>query len=107
MQRGRVAFAQATEWRRGRVSFVNGTLDEIISYNARKMRVPRDALRTRHYRGQFNARDPESFIDYLRQDDGIEIVEIQGGPAVTPDSSDTKFSHRSGPRSISIRPSSI
>jgi ferric-dicitrate binding protein FerR (iron transport regulator) len=69
---------------------------EFISYNARKLRIHGDALRTRHYSGQFNARDPESFIDYLRQDDGIEIVDIQGGLVVTPHSSDTKFSHPRG-----------
>jgi hypothetical protein len=67
-----------------------------IGYNARKIHIHGDALRTRHYSGKFNARDPESFIDYLRQDDGIEIVDIQGGLVVTPHSSDTQFSHMSG-----------
>jgi transmembrane sensor len=77
MQRRALDVAQATAWRHGRVAFNGATLDEIVSefnrYNVRKIRIHGEALRERRYTGVFDARDPESFIDYLREDTGIEI----------------------------------
>jgi hypothetical protein len=35
------------------------------------IRVEGDSLRARPYSGRFNANDPQSLLDYLRQDESI------------------------------------
>jgi len=69
--------AQATAWRHGRIAFIGAPLSEIVAefnrYNVRKIRIHGEALRERRYSGAFDAHDPRSFIDFLREDTGIEI----------------------------------
>jgi len=38
-----------------------------------------DALRSRRYSGVFDAHDPSSFVDYLREDPNIEVEDGQNG----------------------------
>lgn len=68
---------QATAWRHGRLVFSDATLDDIVSefnrYNIRKIRIHGDELKERRYSGVFDARDPESFIQFLSEDQNIQI----------------------------------
>jgi transmembrane sensor len=79
IQRQRVDVGQATAWRQGRLVFSEATLEEIVSefnrYNARQIILVGDAHRTRRYSGVFDAADPQSFLEYLRRDDGGLAVE--------------------------------
>jgi transmembrane sensor len=83
IQKHPVDIAQATAWRHGRVVFSGATLEEIVAefnrYNLRKIQIHGDSLRQRRYSGMFDARDPESFIDYLREDREIAIDDSQDG----------------------------
>jgi transmembrane sensor len=79
IQRQRVDVGQATAWRQGRLVFSEATLEEIVSefnrYNVRQIILVGDAHRTRRYSGVFDAADPQSFLEYLRRDDGGLAVE--------------------------------
>lgn len=83
MQRRPANIPQATAWRHGRVAFLGSTLEEIITefnrYNLRKIQIHGESLRERRFSGVFDARDPESFIDFLREDKGIEIEDNKEG----------------------------
>jgi transmembrane sensor len=79
MQRQRVDVSQTTAWRQGRLVFSEATLEEIVSefnrYNARQIILVGDAHRARRYSGVFDATDPQSFLEYLRRDDGGLAIE--------------------------------
>jgi transmembrane sensor len=79
MQRQRVDVGEATAWRQGRLVFSEATLEEIVSefnrYNERQIVLVGDAHRMRRYSGVFDATDPQSFLEYLRRDDGGLVVE--------------------------------
>jgi len=77
MQRVPANLIQAIAWRHGRLSFNSATLAEIATefnrYNARRIVVYGDGLQHRRYTGIFDARDPESFIAYLRENKAITV----------------------------------
>jgi transmembrane sensor len=77
IERNTISIAQAVAWRQGRLSFSGATLAEIIAefnrYNTRKIILYGDSLGKHRYSGVFSARDPESFVAYLREDNGIEV----------------------------------
>ena len=79
MQRQRVDVSETTAWRQGRLVFSDATLEEIVSefnrYNERQIVLVGDAHRARRYSGVFDATDPQSFLEYLRRDDGGLVVE--------------------------------
>lgn len=79
MQRQHVDIRETTAWRRGRLVFSEATLEQIVSefnrYNERQIVLVGDAHRTRRYSGIFDATDPQSFLEYLRRDDGGLVVE--------------------------------
>jgi len=86
VQRQRVDMGQATAWRRGRLVFSNTTLEEIVSefnrYNARQIILVGDAHRGRRFSGVFDATDPQSFLEYLRRDDGGLAIQNDAGGLV-------------------------
>jgi transmembrane sensor len=81
IQRRQINVSQAIAWQKGRLSFDNATLEEVTSefnrYNVRKIQIHGDALRSRRYSGVFDAHDPGSFVDYLREDPRIEVEDGQ------------------------------
>ena len=84
LQRRHINVSQAIAWEKGRLSFDNATLEEVTSefnrYNVRKIQIHGgDALRSRRYSGVFDAHDPSSFVDYLREDPNIEVEDGQNG----------------------------
>lgn len=75
--------AAATAWRQRRLVFRSNPLSEIVSefnrYNrGTQILIEGEAVRARRYGGTFDADDPQSFIDFLRPDENLEIVARPG-----------------------------
>jgi transmembrane sensor len=70
--------AQLDSWRERHLTFSGDTLADIAAdfnrYNRKpQIRVEGAALQAKRYSGGFDADDPESLIEYLRQSDAIEV----------------------------------
>jgi transmembrane sensor len=68
----------AAAWRGHRLWFDNATLAEVAAefnrYNARKIQVGSDpALLKKRYTATFDAYDPESFVEALRDDPALVV----------------------------------
>ncbi len=75
--------AVATAWRQRRLIFKSNALAEIAEefnrYNRNvQIRIEGEALRARRYGGTFDADDPQSLIDFLRPEPGLQILQ-EGG----------------------------
>ena len=72
--------AAATAWRQRRLIFKGNALaeiaDEFNRYNRGvQIRIEGEALRARRYGGTFDADDPQSLVDFLRPQPGLQIRE--------------------------------
>jgi transmembrane sensor len=85
-QRGRADLARATAWIQGRLVFSEATLEQVVAefnrYNERQIILVGDTHRGRRFSGVFDARDPDSFLQYLRSDDNDLTVETSGNTLV-------------------------
>jgi ferric-dicitrate binding protein FerR (iron transport regulator) len=82
LRRSTIDPAQLAAWRPRHLTFSGDPLSDIVEDFNRYNRVPRihirgDMLRAKRFSGGFDADDPESLIEYLRQVDGL-LVEVSG-----------------------------
>lgn len=84
MKRSTVDVAEVASWREHRLLFENAQLSEVAAefnrYNKRQLRIGNDAaLLNKRYTAIFDAYDPESFVQALRDDPSLTVLPAEGG----------------------------
>jgi transmembrane sensor len=78
LKRSKLDASQLNSWRQRHLTFSGDTLSDIVAdfnrYNRRpQIRIEDETLRAKRYSGGFDADDPESLVEYLRQSDAITV----------------------------------
>jgi transmembrane sensor len=87
MKRAKINVAETAYWREHRLWFEGASLPEVAAefnrYNKRQLRISNDpGLLKRRYTATFDAYDPESFVQALRDDPALTVQSNEEGALI-------------------------